>query len=301
MICKICNVDISSKSITSHIKSHNMTSKEYYDRYLLTDNENKCRVCNKDTVFLGILSGYRKHCSNRCAQLNPETRNKCKKTCLIKYGAENVYASDYGKNKIKQTCLSKYGTEYALQSDEVKDRIKHTNLERYGVENPQQNKEIKEKTNQTNLSRYGNKCVIHNPDKWKKSVDKMKQNGHYSRLELKLEQFFIDNNINYTTQYFDSRYPYMCDFYLPDTDTFIEVNAYWHHGGHFYDKNNESDIKMANDWKERSKIIQHYSIALTVWTKRDPIKYKCAKTNNLNYIVFWSEQDIDNYISNYKK
>lgn len=174
MICKICNNNVNI--IGRHVKIHGFSGKEYYDKYVKkSNNEGICLMCGKSTVFIGITYGYRKHCSNTCAQLNPKTRDKYAKTCLKKYGATNVYASDYGKEQIKKTCLAKYGTEYAIQSDEVKIHIKQTNLAKYGVENPQQNKEIKEKTSQTNLDRYGNKCAVHDPKIWKKAVHTMKK------------------------------------------------------------------------------------------------------------------------------
>lgn len=124
MICKICGKELDNKGIKSHLNTHNISSKDYYDTYIKAENEGICPTCNKETKFLGVTRGYIKHCSNRCAQLNPETRDKYKKTCLEKYGAENVYASDYGKQKIKQTCLKHFGVKYALQSKEVKDKIK---------------------------------------------------------------------------------------------------------------------------------------------------------------------------------
>ena len=298
MICKICSQDVKNKGITSHLRKHKLTDKEYYDKYVKSDNDGICKICGKPTKFFGNVLGYGTYCSNSCAQLDPETRAKYEQTCLDRYGATNVYASDYGKDQIKKTCLAKYGTEYALQSDEVKEHIKETNLAKYGVENPQQNKEIREKTSQTNLDKYGNKCAVHDPKVWKKAVHTMKKNGNYSRLEDKLEQFFKDNNIDYTIQYKDKRYPFHCDFYLPKTDTFIEINGYWHHRDHFYDKNNVEDVNIVKQWTKLSKTKPQYRVALEVWTIRDVQKYEAAKKNKLNYIVLWNKTDVENYITN---
>lgn len=299
MICKICGKEVKNKGITSHLRKHKMSDKEYYDKYVKTKFEGICKICEKPTKFFGNVNGYATYCGNRCAQLDPETRLKYEQTCLYKYGAINVYASEYGKDQIKKTCLAKYGTEYALQSDEVKEHIKKTNLDRYGVENPQQNKEIKEKTSKTNLDKYGNKCALHNPKVWKKAVNTMKKNGNYSSLEDMLEQFFKQNNIEYVIQYKDKRYPFHCDFYLPKTDTFIEINGYWHHRDHFYDKNNKNDIKVVKQWKQLSKTKPQYRVALEVWTIRDVQKYEAAKTHNLNYIVLWSKHEVEDFISNF--
>ena len=178
MICKICGQEMKNKGITSHLRKHKISDKEYYDTYIKTSSDGICKTCGKPTKFFGNISGYGKYCGPKCAQLDPDTRHKYEQTCISKYGASNVYASEYGKERIKETCIKKYGTEYAIQSKEVKDRIKETNIKRYGVENPQQNDVIKEKTKQTNLEKYGSSTALHNPEIWKKAVNTMKKNGN---------------------------------------------------------------------------------------------------------------------------
>ena len=302
MICKICGKDCGSKGFNSHIKSiHNLKSKEYFDLYEKSSTDGFCKICGKETKFYGATRGYAKYCCNSHAQLDPETRNKYKQTCLEKYGAENVYASEYGKAKIKETCQKHYGTDYALQAKEVKEHIKQTNLNRYGCENPQQNKEIKNKTSKTNLKRYGNACAIHGKEQWKKAVQTMKKNGHYSKLELSLEQFFNDNSIKYIPQYSDNRYPFSCDFYLPYYDMFIEVNVYWHHNDHFFNSKNEDDLNTVNVWQEKSKTKPQYKVALDVWTNRDIQKYRTATENKLNYVVLWNKEQVNQFMTNFTK
>lgn len=300
MICKICSRNIGNKGISYHIqKIHNMSNREYYDKYLKNNKDDICKICGKPTKFFGVVRGYGTYCGNSCAQLDPETRQKYKDVCKKKYGAENVFASDYGKQKIKETCLKKYGVEYAFQSNEVRDKIKQTCIDKYGVENPQQNKEIKNKTSKTNIERYGNAGAMHNPELWKKAVATMKKNGNYSSLEDYLEQFFNKNHINYATQYKEKRYPFFCDFYLPDTDTFIEINGYWHHNGHYYDGRRNVDKETLKKWKKKAKTKPQYKVAIEVWTIRDIKKKKYAKRNKLNYIVLWNKNDIDSFIQNF--
>lgn len=117
-------------------------------------------------------------------------------------------------------------------------------------------------------------------------------------METKLEQFFKVNNIEYINQYKDERYPFHCDFYLPKTDTFIEINGYWHHRDHFYDENNVEDLNIVKQWTELSKTKPQYKVALEVWTIRDVQKYEAVKKNNLNYVVLWNKTDVENYIAN---
>ena len=55
----------------------------------------------------------------------------------------------------KKTCLEKYGVENLFQSDKIKQTIKNTNLKKYGVENPTYSNEIRQKTKQKCFEKYG--------------------------------------------------------------------------------------------------------------------------------------------------
>lgn len=269
MKCYICGKEYHNKGISHHItKLHKITVKEYYDKYLKKDGEGICPTCGKETQFLEITTGYRKFCCPRCAQLNKETREKYKATCLEKYGVENPYQSEENKKKIRETNLKRLGVEYPGQSKKCVDKRKQTCLANYGDIN------------------YNNR---------EQAVKTMQIGGKRSSLESYLESFFIDNNINFKYEYKESRYPYRCDFYLPDTDTFIEINGYWTHGDHFFDKNNLEDIKTLNKWKKLSTEDNQYRIAIYTWTMKDLEKIKTAKENNLNYVVLWNKDDIENY------
>ena len=152
------------------------------------------------------------------------------------------------------------------------------------------------------MIKYGNACAVHNPDIWNKAVNTMKKNGHYSKLELYLEEYFICNNVNYKSNYSqDVRYPFHCDFYLPDKDLFIEINNYWHHNNHFFNNTSIDDQNTLNIWKEKSKTKPQYSVAIDVWIIRDIEKLNCAIKNKLNDIVLWNKQDIYNFIHDFTK
>lgn len=51
-----------------------------------------------------------------------------------------------------------------------------------------------------------------------------------------------------------------------------------------YDKD---DIIYQYHWKEKAKVSKQYQAAITTWTQRDVKKIKCAKDNNLNYILIY--------------
>lgn len=262
-----------------------------------------------------------------------QTKNKIRQTTREHYGVDcylqtaecrkitaEVTSSDKVKAKIKQSNLEHFGVEYSTQSTIMKDKskktkldkygsetynnvtkAKETNMAKYGVSNPAQSKEVQDKMKATCLERYGVDNIWKNREsrlKAKKISQKsMHKHGNKSSLEDFLEQIFKDNNIKYLQEYnLDPRYPYFCDFYLPETDTFIEINGYWTHGGHWFDENNPIDVNKLNELIEKSKYHSMYKTYIRVWTQSDVEKRNCAKNNNLNYVVLWSKQDIIDWI-----
>lgn len=90
-------------------------------------------------------------------------------------------------------------------------------------------------------------------------------------------------------QYVDGvRYPFHCDFYVRPLDLFIELNASWTHGGHWFDENNPLDVEIRDDWYMRAvrQKSLYYAMAIDVWTDRDLLKKRTAEANHLNYLVF---------------
>lgn len=137
-ICKICN-----KKFNSHIpsafhltKMHNMTIKDYYDKFYKKENEGICPVCGKSTKFIRFVEGYRVFCSSKCAANYLETIEKRKATNFKKIGVCFPLQNESIKNKTKNTILEKYGVENPSQIQDVKDKKIKTTLEHYGVINP---------------------------------------------------------------------------------------------------------------------------------------------------------------------
>ena len=88
-------------------------------------------------------------------------------------------------------------------------------------------------------------------------------------------------------QYKDKiRYPYNCDFYIPEYDLYIEIQGNWTHGGHPYDESSIEDINKLNIWKNKKN--RYYDIAVKVWSKSDVLKRETARKNNLNYLEIYS-------------
>ena len=260
-----------------------------------------------------------------------------KETCLKKYGVTNPSKVKEIQEKKKETCLEKYGVEFYNQSSESKERHKkcwkekskdeileiskkreETCLEKYGVKHVCQNFEILKKREETYLKRYGvkNASQTENFKKlWqnteyrdkiqeKIAISKAKNNTfHTSKPEIEILNLLQSKFPDVKSQYFDKeRYPFVCDFYIPSLDLFIEFQGTWLHGEHPFDENNLEDLKIVEDLKKKSKELNFqgkpknfYLQAVYVWTKLDPKKRKIAKENNLNFKEFFSKKEFEDW------
>lgn len=175
----------------------------------------KCPTCGKNIrSFDGITKGYKKHCSCRCAQLDPKTNNSfiynnCMKDPKFRKQREDEYEKLHGE-----------GIRNPFQNPEVKEKIKQTNVKHFGCENPQQNKEIKEKSQQTCLNRYG--------------VSDPRQLGIKNRSKGEIEMCeYIKSiyNKEIVENCRDALLPYVfeIDCYIPELKIGFEYDGdYWH-------------------------------------------------------------------------
>ena len=72
--CKICNREYNTLDpVGFHLSSvHNMSLKEYYDRFLKKPGEDVCLTCGGITKFAGLKNGYKKFCCSACACRNKD-------------------------------------------------------------------------------------------------------------------------------------------------------------------------------------------------------------------------------------
>lgn len=148
MICKICGKEISGKGLGSHLTTHKISAKDYYDKYLKQPNEGICPVCGKETPFLKISKGYQKHCCASCSIKDIETQNKIKITRIERYGVANFFQNKSIHEKAEKNA----------HSDEANKKKIETSQKHYGVDNPAQSKVVQSKIQQTNLERYGSRA-----------------------------------------------------------------------------------------------------------------------------------------------
>lgn len=226
-----------------------------------------------------------------------QVKQKRKETCLEKYGANSYMATEDFREKTKETLLEKYGVENVGLSEELQDKAKQTVLERYGVDNVFADKNVQEKIKDTMVERYGCEHPIQNKEIYQKIRKTLKKNNNFK--ESKEETFIYETLLkkfpDTIRQYYEERYPFNCDFYIPELDLFIEYQGYQGHGGHPYDPNSSEDINKVILWeqkaqevRQRGKIKNQYSGYIQVWTVKDVEKRAYAKQNKLNWLEFFS-------------
>lgn len=110
--------------------------------------------------------------------------------------------------------------------------------------------------------------------------------------------FMLLTNIFYTIpQYKSEKYPFNCDFYIPEIDTYIEYQGFWSHGKHPYDSTSEKDLNIIKKWQKQVDNHPAYKNAINVWTVQDVTKRNWAKENNLNWLEFF---DMKQFMAWYK-
>ena len=217
----------------------------------------------------------------------------------ISKAAKGKHINQVPWNKGKHCGNSWLGKKH---SEESKKKISETKLNKSEEEKEQI--EIKRKESRGEIIPWNKGKQLGNlPEDMKnqmlaKQYETKKKNNSFntSTPEEKFYNYLVEkfskNDIirQYST---DKRYPFNCDFYIKSLDLFIELNFTWTHGGHRFDANNLDDIKKLEDWQEKALTSDYYKNAIETWVVRDQKKYKTAKENKLNYLVFYNESEIN--------
>lgn len=197
--------------------------------------------CGNPVVFEGFTKGYRKYCSRKCMNTDPDKKAAVRATNMERYGGPAPCSSKDIQNKMENTLMDRYGHKNALQIPSIKERVfgtiakryggilgaspilmeraKQTMLKRYGVEYSHQCPEIMAKAIATNMERYGvsNPCLL-NP-----------ATAAPSAQEFIIRTWLDDWGITYTTNDRTIITPKELDIYIPALNIAIECNGcYWH-------------------------------------------------------------------------
>ena len=245
-------------------------------------------------------------------------QQKAKETFLNKYGNEYIIASEYARNKAKKSLFDHYGVDNSFKASAVKQKISKTLFLRYKVQHALQLTDFKQKAKETSQQKYGAfyynqsaEARVRNNNlfgvdfytqteafKQKRLVSLKK---HHTFNSSKLEEQFYKKLAkiykNTKRQYHDTRYPFACDFYIPELDLFIELNLTWTHGGQPF-SNSKQNLKKLTLWEQKAKTSTYYKNAIKVWTKTDPLKIQIANQNNLNYICLYTWLECKQFLAN---
>lgn len=318
--CKICNLSVKGyHGLSLHLRvQHNMSGQSYYDLYYKKDAlEGICPICQKPTVFRGFKRGYLTHCSSKCAGNDPQVIKKTEQTNLEKYGVKAYPSSaDFLKKSII-TNNKKYNNNWFIGSDVGKKRVTTTNKKRYGTSYPLENNEVKQKSINTQQEKYGG-CYMQTTDFREKTKQKVKdkyktlyyiQTQDFAEKSSKTRQMrhlpgtrtedgcYNDLCKKFTVvkrQHKTKKYPFFCDFYIPELNLYIECNFFWTHGGHFFNPDDEQDLNTLNLWK--TKNTPYYNAAIRNWTVSDRKKKQYALKHDLNYVVVWNKKQFNSFI-----
>lgn len=255
---------------------------------------------------------------------SPVVADKMVATCMARYGApiwsqssagrerlHEIMSSDDMKTKIISGYRNKYGMDHYMQTETARlnqrveiSRPEHRRaimdgiVRKYGVKSALSDAAVREKACRTMFARYGVPHSFMSHEIMAKSWLTKRRNGTintsgpendlYVLLCLKFGSSDVCRQYNE-----DSRYPFFCDFYIRSLDLFIELNASWTHGGHWFDERNFSDVQTLMIWHEKARSSRYYEAAIETWTVRDVLKRQTAIWHNLNYLVFWDNDLTD--------
>lgn len=230
--------------------------------------------------------------------------DKMRQTRLEKYGDEHYNNIE----KHKQTCLAKYGVDCAFKAESVKKKISDiynskSESEKQNIYKKRQqtfeNKTEEEKRiiGQKHRDAYNNKTELEKLQIKQKRYLTHKKNHSFktSKSELECYNALLCIYPNAKHNYKSEKYPFVCDLYIPEIDTYIELNFHWTHGKHKYNK--KKDKLTLDIWLEKAKTSNYFKNAIHVWTIRDINKFKIAKKNKLNYFAFYTRSEFDSWLS----
>ena len=317
-----------------HEKGKDTSRKKYGCDYYSQTEESKQRyidtcqekygvdnVSQLDSIKEKIKKTTVEHLGVEFPLRNSQVKEKMQNTCIKTYGVDNPAKAKQSKEKMKETNLKKHGKEYFtqtedwkiktnntcqriykkdyfVQTDEFQDKSSETCLKKYGVKNVYQSPEIQKQMHQTSFERYGTIYYTQTNEYKKRCFETKKKNNSLgkSKEEDKIFEILLTkfpNTIHHPEP--NEKYPFQCDFYIPELDLYIEYQGFKSHGSEPYDPNNTEHIKLIEEYKKKAEEINfkgekksQYLRYIETWTKEDPLKRETARKNKLNWIEFFN-------------
>ena len=262
---------------------------------------------------------YKEVWQNKTKEELDQIQTKRERTCFEHYGVSSPMQSKIVQQKFMENCYQKTGKFWYLQDPKLRQKGKETLVQKYG-EHPYRSPQILNKKEATCLEKYGVPYNLQRKDVRQVIIEKLEQakekeyqtkkanhSFNSSKPEESIHNLLLEKFPDCIHIYKDKeRYPFLCDFYIPSLDLFIEINFHWTHGFHPYNPNDPKDLETVKTWEAKAKELNHkgkpkdlYKMALKVWTERDVLKQETARKNNLNYKVFYNIKEFDSWFYNF--
>lgn len=278
-ICKICGFEAKNHtSLTSHLqyKHKDYNTQKYYDEFYKKENEGKCEVCGKPSIFKNMVQGYLPCCSKSCSHKTKKFLNSFRKAINEKTEKE----LKEWRNKGLKTKKSKSSNGKCITAEELKHKEEKT-LKHYQSWFPYiteyHNNVVKgicpdchrEFTTTRWLVSNRHKCnmtccVLCNPVNFNRD-------SSTSNLEKEITNYIKDNyNFEFVRNNRTELEGYELDIWIPKYRIAIEVDGtYWH-----------ADPRV---FKSTDIIKQTGERAEQIW-KRDKMKDGFAKRKQIHLI-----------------
>lgn len=257
-------------SVADKKRKHTLMTKGFELKYE-TDNPFKLQEFQEKGVRTRLEKYGGEYTLSRGSCLAPQAR------AIFAQNMKNIEYKKSIVDKRCETCERNYGVAFPLLSREVQMRLKATCLKTYGVDSYSKTDEFKTKMSDSS--------AIWVP----KMFATKKSNGNLNTSCV--EKCIAHELQGFEREYVSDKYSYHADFYDSDRYLFIEVNAHWTHGGHWYDTFSAFDASKLMDWQAKSS--RYIDKAIKTWTVSDVAKRQCARDNKLNYVTFWDSDGSD--------
>lgn len=267
------------KNYNNRVKAHSTMNTKYGDHYTKTNlfkQDIEYKGSNKTQLEKKQIDLKRRETKfNKYNDENYNNISKSKKTKLERYNDENYN----NQEKSISTNLKKRGVKYYSQTQEYKDLYK--------------NKEWVEKRNQKHYETLIKNKTYNKPSKPE------------DKINNQLIQKFGGSNI--VRPFRNNLYPFKCDFYIKPLDLFIECHFSQYHQGKPFDINSKQDwikllylelnaVKMI---RQKGRAVENqYENMIYTWTDLDVRKLETFKKNNLNYKIFYTEKEFNEWFQN---
>lgn len=200
-ICEECGQTYSSLSgLMSHVSRSHYKKIEYYKRYIIEENDGKCKECGKETILHGQT--FLDFCSHSCS-------NTYTKKISSPFSDPNI------RKKSQNTLKKRYGVLHNSYIPETVLNRKATCVKRYGVESPSQCKEIFEKQLKSRrlIKKFRNTDLTYQ--------------GSYELdfLEKFYDKIDIENGPSIPYLFEGKNKVYHSDFYIPSLNLIVEIKS----------------------------------------------------------------------------